>query len=65
MAAESRSDTAAAPLTEAAARALVAGHLETLLDRRAEIAKLSSDEVRNLAEIARATRFNCGGNACG
>ena len=62
---ESRTDVTAAPSSEAAARMLVAGHLDLLLDRRADIVKLTSDEVRNLAELARATRFNCGGNSCG
>ncbi|MBB3606387.1 hypothetical protein FHT40_006078 [Mycolicibacterium sp. BK556] len=55
----------AAPLTEAAARALVAGHLEALLDRREQILNLDADQVRRLADLAIATRADCGGNACG
>jgi len=53
------------PLSESVARALVAGHLESLLDRRTEIIALTAEEVRRMAELAIATRFNCGGNNCG
>jgi hypothetical protein len=60
-----RESQAAQPLTESVARALVAGHLEALLDRRKEIIELKTDEVRRLAELAIATRFSCGGNNCG
>jgi len=52
-------------LTESTARALVAGHLEALLAHREEITSLSADDVRRLAELAIATRADCGGNACG
>jgi len=53
------------PLSEAAARALVTGHLEAILTHRKDIVALNTEEIGRLAEIARATRFNCGGNNCG
>ena len=58
-------DVSAPPLDEDTARALVSGHLETLLNRRQEIVSLNSEDIAKLAQVARATRFNCGGNNCG
>jgi len=55
----------AQPVTETVARVLVAGHLEALLDRRNEIIALKTEDIRKLAELAIASRFNCGGNNCG
>ena len=52
-------------LSEAAARALVAGHLEAMLANRDAIVALNTDEIRRMAELAIATRAGCGGNACG
>jgi len=62
---DNKSEAPLVPLSESVARALVAGHLELLLDRRKEISALKTDDIRKLAELAIATRFNCGGNNCG
>jgi hypothetical protein len=50
---------------EATARALVAGHLDALLAHKDEVASLDAAQVRALAEIAVATRSDCGGIGCG
>jgi hypothetical protein len=54
-----------ATLSEGAARALVTGHLEAILTHRKDIISMNTEEISRLAELARATRYNCGGNACG
>jgi hypothetical protein len=50
---------------EKVATALVAGHLDAILNRRDEIVKLKTDELQRLVDIAGATRSNCGGFGCG
>ena len=60
-----RGNLAPASLSEAAAHALVAGHLEAMLANRDAIVALDTGEIRRMAELATATRAGCGGNACG
>ena len=50
---------------ERVASALNSAHLGTLLDRKKEITKLKTDELRSLVELGNATRAACGGIDCG
>jgi hypothetical protein len=47
------------------ARVLGAANLNTLLDRRDEIAALKTDQLRHMVDLGRATRAHCGGLDCG
>ncbi|MGH9348134.1 MAG: hypothetical protein ACRD26_12820 [Vicinamibacterales bacterium] len=44
---------------------MAAANLNTLLDRRREIADLTTDELRKMIDLGRATRAHCGGLDCG
>jgi hypothetical protein len=44
---------------------IASANLQTLLDRRREIADLTTDELRKMIDLGRATRAHCGGLDCG
>lgn len=44
---------------------LGAANLHGLLDRRREVADLTTDELRKMIDLGRATRAHCGGLDCG
>lgn len=50
---------------EGVARSLVVGPIETLLNRREEIVKMNTDDLRRISDLAAAARSNCGGFGCG
>lgn len=50
---------------EKVASALVSGNLEAILSRREELMAVKPEQLKNLVDLAAATRANCGGFGCG